>query len=124
MQGTGRALLANPDAVALPIEQIAAGQVFAAERDGNVVGFAAMLPRADGAMQLDGLFVEPDAWRNGIGRALVDHCAAFAIASGSTALHVVGNPHAEGFYTAYGFKPAGIEQTRFGVGLRMRKNLS
>ena len=40
------ALLANPDAIALPLEQIASGQVFVAERDGAIVGFAAVLPRA------------------------------------------------------------------------------
>jgi Acetyltransferase (GNAT) family len=53
------ALLANPDAIALPLEQIAGGLVFVAERDGAIVGFAAVLPRQDGGAELDGLFVEP-----------------------------------------------------------------
>jgi len=39
--GDRDALLANPDAIALPIEQITAGCVFVAERDGVVAGFAA-----------------------------------------------------------------------------------
>src|SRR5262245_880278 len=43
--GDRDALLANPDAIALPIEQIAEGCVFVAERDGSVAGFAAVVPR-------------------------------------------------------------------------------
>ena len=31
-------LLANPDAIALPVEQIADGHVFVAQRDGAIVG--------------------------------------------------------------------------------------
>lgn len=76
--GDREALLANPDAIALPPEQIKAGQVFVAERDGVVIGFAAVLPRDDGDLELDGLFVEPDIWRSGIGRSLVDRCCAHA----------------------------------------------
>ncbi len=121
--GDRDALLANPDAIDLPVEQIVAGQVFVAERDSRIVGFAAVLPRADGETELDGLFVAPNIWRHGIGRSLVDRCAAYAIASGSTALHVVGNPHAEGFYVACGFEPIGFQGTRFGTGLLMRKKL-
>jgi N-acetylglutamate synthase-like GNAT family acetyltransferase len=121
--GDKDALLANPDAIVLPAEQIAACEVFVAERDNKIVGFAAVLPRADGDTELDGLFVEPDIWKHGIGRQLIERCAEFAIASGSTALHVVGNPHAAGFYTACGFVPFGIQDTRFGAGLLMRRTL-
>ena len=88
--GDRDALLANPDAIVLPVEQIAVGQVFVAERDSKIVGFAAVLPRADGETELDGLFVEPNIWRHGIGRTLVDRCAEHAIASGATVLYVVG----------------------------------
>jgi N-acetylglutamate synthase-like GNAT family acetyltransferase len=121
--GDREALLSNPDAIVLPLEQITAGQVFVAERDGAVVGFAVVLPRADGETELDGLFVEPDVWRHGIGRSLVDHCSDVMRAQGAAALHVVGNPHAEGFYTACGFETTGTRSTRFGVGLLMRKKL-
>jgi predicted N-acetyltransferase YhbS len=58
--------------------------------------------------------------RHGIGRSLVAHCAQFARAQGSGALHVVGNPHAEDFYIACGFKVIGTTETRFGTGLLMR----
>lgn len=119
--GDREALLANPDAIELPLEQIASGRVFVAERDGVIVGFSAVLPRLDGQTELDALFVEPNIWRQGIGKLLVDHCAAVAREQGSAALHVVGNPHAEGFYQACGFQMIGTVQTRFGSGLAMRK---
>jgi N-acetylglutamate synthase-like GNAT family acetyltransferase len=121
--GDRDALLANPDAIVLPSEQIAAGQVFVAERDGTIVGFAAVLPRADGETDLDGLFVEPNIWRCGIGRTLVARCAEYAVASGATALYVIGNPHAAGFYAACGFEPIGVRGTRFGDGMLLRKQL-
>jgi GNAT superfamily N-acetyltransferase len=121
--GDRAALLANPDAIALPCEQISAGRVFVAERDGAIVGFAAVLPRPDGGIELDGLFVEPSRWRSGIGRALVDRCAVYALDQGAAALHVVGNPHAAAFYAANGFEASGTHQTRFGIGLLMRKRL-
>lgn len=121
--GDRDALLAHPDAIELPLEQIKGGGVFVAQVSDSVMGFAAILPREDGDFELDALFVEPDAWRHGIGRALVDHCAAAARAKGAESLHVVGNPHAEGFYTACGFKTIGTKQMRFGVGLLMKKPL-
>lgn len=116
-------LLAHSDAIELPSEQIAAGCVFVLERNGVAVGFAAIVPREDGGTELDGLFVEPDIWRSGIGRSLVEHCAERARASGSNALHVVGNPHAEVFYIACGFEMIGSVTTRFGVALSMRRML-
>jgi GNAT superfamily N-acetyltransferase len=122
--GDREALLANPDAIALPIAQIEAGGVFVAEVSGSIAGFAAILPRDNGDSELDALFVEPGAWRQGVGRALVDRCAAAARSAGAHALHVVGNPHAEGFYRACGFEMLGTKETRFGIGLLMKRNLS
>jgi len=121
--GDRDAILANPDAIALPIEQITAGCVFVAERDGVVAGFAAVVPRPDGGAELDALFVEPHLWKRGIGRRLVDHTAEFARASAASFLHVIGNPHAEGFYVSCGFLVTGTFDTRFGVGLAMRRPL-
>ncbi len=121
--GDRDALLAHPDAIVLPAEQIAAGDVFVAERDGNLLGFAAILPRPDGDAELDALFVDPGLWKQGVGRLLVDHCAAVAKARAARILHVVGNPHAEGFYSACGFHTTGFFETRFGAGLAMRRDL-
>jgi len=117
------ALLANPDAISLPLQQIIDGRVFVAEREGRIKGFSSILPRDDGNFDLDALFVEPACWRQGIGRALMDQCVASARNIGARYLHVVGNPHAEHFYTACAFEVLGSEPTRFGVGLLMRKAL-
>lgn len=122
--GDREALLANPDAIQLPLEQLERGNVFVAEVGGLIAGLAALVSREDGDAELDALFVEQDMWRHGLGTLLVDHCARVAYAGGSSALHVVGNPHAEGFYVACGFVVIGSTQTRFGPGLLMRKPLS
>jgi GNAT superfamily N-acetyltransferase len=121
--GDRDSLLANPDAIALPDEQIADGHVLVAQLDGVVVGFAAVLPRPDGNAELDALFVEPSLWKRGVGRLLVDHCADLARGRASRLLHVVGNPHAEGFYAACGFRTTGAIETRFGTGLAMQRGL-
>ena len=68
------------------------------EDEGTVQGFAAILPREDRDTELDGLFIEPSAWRRGIGQLLVEHCKKIARASESVALHVTANPHAEQFF--------------------------
>ena len=121
--GDRDALLANPDAIELPIDQIAAGCVFIAEHDGIVAGFAAVVLRPDGGAELDALFVEPHLWKRGIGRRLVDHIAEVARERNASFLHVIGNPHAEGFYLSCGFQMIGTVDTRFGIGLTMRRLL-
>ncbi len=108
------ALLAHPEAIHLPSDQIASGNVRVAEAEGRVCGFSAWLLRDDGDFELDGLFVEPDRWRCGIGRALVEDLAAIARASGARNLHVIANPNARAFYEAAGFAPAGATETAFG----------
>ena len=121
--GDREALLANIDAIELPLQQIESGGVFVAEVAGSVVGFATILPREDGDSELDGLFVEPKAWRQGIGRVLVDRCFDAAKSAGATSIHVVGNPHAKSFYSACGFEAVGTQQMRFGVGLLLKRDL-
>jgi len=121
--GDREALLAHPDAIELPLAQLAAGRVFVAEWNGTVVGFAAVEPREDGASELDALFVDPGMRRRGIARSLVAYCAEVARKGNSTALCVVGNPHAREFYTVCGFKETGTVETRFGVGLLMRMTI-
>ena|SRR5579859_3374932 len=118
--GDRDALLAHPDAIELPPGQIAAGGVFVAEWNGAIVGFAALEPREDGASELDALFVDPNMRRRGIARSLVEHCAEAARARKSTALCVIGNPHAKDFYSACGFNVVGTAETRFGPALLMR----
>lgn len=113
------AILAHPEVIELPDVQLAAGQVFVAVSGGIQVGFSVLLPRDDGDLELDGLFVEPSAWRSGVGRGLIEHAIGEAKARRAKAIHVIGNPQAEGFYEAVGFVTIGVTQTRFGPALLM-----
>jgi hypothetical protein len=47
-----------------------------------------------------------------------------ASAEGAQAISVTTNPRAKGFYCACGFVQIGEAKTRFGIGLRMRKELA
>ncbi|HJU77008.1 MAG TPA: GNAT family N-acetyltransferase [Sphingomicrobium sp.] len=108
-------LEANPDAIHLPPAQIANGQVIVAELEGRVAGFAAVV-----AGELDGLFVEPDLWGQGVGRALTDAAVHEARRRGFT-LWVVASPTARGFYEKCGFSVEGEAKTRFGPAIRMSR---
>jgi N-acetylglutamate synthase-like GNAT family acetyltransferase len=114
------ALLAHPDAIALPAEQIERGEVVVAEIDGRIAGFAVVLDQDDMA-ELDGLFVEPELWRRGIGLALVEDAVHHARSRGLSLMTVVANPGAQEFYERCGFTVEGTAQTRFGPALRMSR---
>lgn len=108
-------LMANPDVIELPLAQLREGRVRVAQSAGRVAGFSALLP-GDGFHELDGLFVEPALWGQGIGRALIADARAMA---GGEAIRTVANPRAEGFYEKLGFRVIGRAQTQFGPANRM-----
>ena len=112
-------LLANPDAIILPAEQLAEDNVFVAEANGRVVGFAVLLADEQGA-DLDGLFVDPDHWRHGVGTALVNEAVHRARQLG-LALRVTAGPDGRAFYESCGFSVEGEAETRFGPALRMTR---
>jgi GNAT superfamily N-acetyltransferase len=117
------ALLAHPDAIELPLEQITDGRTIVAESGGELLGFAVVLRRDDGDAELDGLFVEPGQWRQGIGRALVDEAERMARADGARSLWVTANTRALGFYDSCGFVTVGEVATRFRPAPKMRKTI-
>jgi GNAT superfamily N-acetyltransferase len=114
------ALLAHPDAISLAAEQIERGEVVVAEIDGRIAGFAVVLDQ-DGTAELDGLFVEPESWRQGVGSALVEDAVHDARRRGLTLMTVVANPGAREFYERCGFTVEGSAETRFGPALRMSR---
>ena len=122
-EGDRAMVLANPDIIDIPLAQFEEGCVLVAEREGDLIGLAVVLPRDDGAAELDGLFVEPQAWRQGIGRQLVDAAGTHARKRGATALHIIANPHAGMFYDSCGFEPLGEVQLEFASAIAMRKPL-
>lgn len=110
---------AHPDAVQLPIEQIERGEVIVAELGTRLGGFAVVLVDGEGA-ELDGLFVAPELWRNGIGTSLVDVAVHEARRQG-LAMMVIANPPARSFYEKCGFTVEGEAETQFGPALRMSR---
>jgi GNAT superfamily N-acetyltransferase len=116
-------LAANPDVIELPQSFIEQGWVrVAVGRDGEPIGFSVVIPTDDQVHELDGLFVEPDHMRCGVGRALVQDAAARAARAGAERLEVTAGP-AQGFYEKVGFELVGAAQTRFGPAVRMRRRL-
>ena len=116
-------LEAHPDAISIPEDQFKRNLVFVAEREGLVVGFAALETKSPNEIELDGLFVEPTQWRAGTGRALVRHVAAIARQRGYRHLELVANPHALKFYEICQFRNVGAAATRFGPAIRMTLDL-
>ena len=112
-------LLASPEAIELPLAQLRDGRVRVAQMAGRVAGFSALLPK-DGFCELDGLFVEPQMWGRGVGRALIGDALVQARAQGAATLATVANPRAEGFYEKLGFTVSGRAQTQFGPANRMQ----
>jgi ribosomal protein S18 acetylase RimI-like enzyme len=93
-----------------------AGLVLVAERDGQVVGFAAVGPTQDpeGAGELYSINVDPDHWGTGAGRALLAAAQAELAGSGhaEAVLWVLpGNDRARRFYEVAGWAADGSERT-------------
>lgn len=107
-------LLAHPEAVQVPAEQLTAATACVADDGTTLAGFAVVLPRPDGDAELDGLFVDPAMQRLGIGRRLVERTKELAQAMGASKLHVVANDDALAFYRSVGFIETGVGETQFG----------
>ena len=89
--------------------------------DGTVVGFASTGPSRDEDElgELYAIYVEPDAWSTGAGRALMAAAERTLAAQFDAALLWVleDNPRARGFYERAGWAPDGVRKAeeRFGV---------
>ena len=92
------------------------GAVLVAERDGEVVGFAALGPSPDpeGAGELYAINVDPAHWGTGAGRALLEAAQAELDRMGfaESVLWVLpGNARARRFYERAGWAADGTERT-------------
>ena len=88
-------------------ETIATSRVHVAERLGQLVGMAQMSVHGDVA-ELDKLFVEPNALRLGVGKALFDWAKEAAARAGAGLLMVDADPSAAAFYRRLGAADAGV----------------
>jgi GNAT superfamily N-acetyltransferase len=118
------ALLANPDAIDIPVEQFRNRQVRVAWSGDRPIGFSAVTALDAEICELDGLFVEPAHWRQGIGGALIEDAARLARRRKFRRMEVTANPRAEGFYTKQDFIKYAVTETRFGSASRMRRILN
>lgn len=117
-------LLAHPEVVHLPAADVSEHRVRVAMVEQRIAGFSVVLPARDDACELDGLFVEPDLMRQGVGRALIDDVVARLRPIGVRRLDVVANPTAVDFYTKVGFRRGADAVTQFGPAFWMSLDLS
>ena len=117
-------LWASPDAIQLPMFQLENNCVRVAELNSSPMGFSIVVPgKPPGVSELDGLFVEPDHWYCGIGRALLIDAVKLARWQGAHTLEVIANPLAKGFYERCGLVEYGQSETRFGPAFCMRYSI-
>jgi ribosomal protein S18 acetylase RimI-like enzyme len=98
-----------------------------AERDGRILGFCTIRPSRDddaseSEVEMPTLYVHPDAWGRGLGRALCDACVARARDRGFRALTLwvlAMNERARRFYDAFGFEPDGTTKIDEGTTERL-----
>ena len=100
------------------------GRTLLAERQGHLVGFAEVtldeahaLVAAGAAAELARLYVQSPFLRQGVGRQLLRHAEALALAEGACALWLtawIGNTRALAFYASQGYEERGSTEYRFG----------
>jgi GNAT superfamily N-acetyltransferase len=105
---------------------------FVVEHEGRVVGFTAVGPSRDQRElgELYAIYVDPDAWSTGAGRALLEHGerTLAALYEEATLWVLEDNPRARRFYELGGWSPDGDRKAeeRWGVRapeVRYRKRL-
>ncbi|WP_425402271.1 GNAT family N-acetyltransferase [Inquilinus limosus] len=69
------------------------------------------------------MFVDPAAWRRGVGACLAAEAEQRATALGARSLHVVAHERARPFYESRGFRVVGMVMTDLAPAPAMRKDL-
>lgn len=72
------------------------------EQDGQLLGMGSLKELSPQEVELDMLFVAPEAIGQGVGRQLVEYVKGIAAASGYHTLFVESDPNAAGFYEKMG----------------------
>jgi len=94
--------------------------VYVAINDGALVGFCAVAApsrdddAAEDTAEIGAIYVQPDAWRTGIGSALMDVALRDLRADGwrgITLWVLAANHRARDFYARFGLEPDGAEMT-------------
>ena len=115
---------AQPHLIEGPSEAFEQGGVVVAEQGGRLAGYVAVLRPADAPAEIEGLFVEPELQRVGIGRRLLLAGLERLRAEGADRVTVVASPAAIAVYEACGFRQLGPTRTLFGPAVLMEAALS
>ncbi len=117
-------LIAHPEALHWAGDGVAERRTrVAVDQDGRVLGFVTVVD-IDGGRELEDLFVDPTAMRQGVATLLVRDAVLDATRSGVPWIEVTGNQHAAEFYASAGFVRIGDEQTLFGPAPRLRRDVA
>jgi [ribosomal protein S18]-alanine N-acetyltransferase len=88
-----------------------------ADSGGKVAGFAvASWLRQEAAAEVEGLFVELDCRRQGVGSALIAACMAWAARAGASTVRLevrASNTAAHALYRRHGFSTAGVRRAYY-----------
>lgn len=101
-------------------ETLSENDAYVIDSESVPVGFYLLVPGRARTLELDALFVAPEAHGRGFGRALVAHARWIARARGATALVVQSDPNADGFYEALGGRLGGERESRSIPGRMLR----
>ena len=84
----------------------------AVDDDDRPIAYYGLAPTEDReTLELEALFVSPDAIGTGIGRRLTDDARRAARARGRSRIIIQGDPHAADFYRAVGAVPIGERES-------------
>ena len=89
------------DELTISPEFVATHEVYVAESDGKLLGFYALIVREDKA-ELDHLWVAPEHIGAGVGKELFLHAMQDAARRNVSAVEILADPNAEGFYRKLG----------------------
>ena len=90
------------DELTVSPESVRSNPTYVIEADDRVLGFYMLSTIEDTDVELDFLFVEPDAIGHGWGNKLIEHAKAVAVARSFGSMIIQSDPNAEPFYRRAG----------------------
>jgi GNAT superfamily N-acetyltransferase len=94
------------DALTITPEFIKDNEVFVAEVESELAGFYGLI-QAEGKVQLEHMWVDPEYIGSGIGKRLFEHAIITAASLGAAVIEIESDPNAEGFYRRMGAQRVG-----------------